>query len=93
MTTALHAASCPKLAAGVRLRHDAARDCWVLLAPERVLMLDEIAHQVLQRCDGVATVEAIVEALAQDYQADREQIAVDVQAMLSALIAKRMIEA
>jgi pyrroloquinoline quinone biosynthesis protein D len=91
MIEMLTATSRPHFAAGVRLHHDAARDCWVLLAPERVLLLDEIAHAVLQRCDGAATLDAIVDALAQEYQAQREQIATDVRALLVALIAKRML--
>jgi len=90
---ALSAASRPHFAAGVRLHHDAARDCWVLLAPERVLLLDEIANAVLQRCDGTATLAAIIDALAQEYQAQREQIDADVRALLDALIAKRMLHA
>lgn len=88
---ALTAASRPRFATGVRLRHDAARDCWVLLAPERVLLLDEIANAVLQRCDGTATLAGIVDVLAHEYQAPREQIDVDVRALLDALIAKRML--
>ena len=91
MIEMLTAASRPRFAAGVRLHHDAARDCWVLLAPERVLLLDEIAHAVLQRCDGAATLDAIVDILAREYQAPREQIDADVRALLVALLAKRML--
>ena len=46
----------PALARGVRLRFDKARDVWVLLAPEKVLMPDQIAIEILKRCDGKATV-------------------------------------
>jgi hypothetical protein len=36
----------PKLARGIRLQFDTARDQWILQAPERVLVLDEIAADV-----------------------------------------------
>ena len=68
----------PQLAAGVRLKFDDVRGCWVILAPERVLMPDETALEVLRRCDGVASLAAIIDALAADYDAGRELIAEDV---------------
>ncbi|MGH6943690.1 MAG: pyrroloquinoline quinone biosynthesis peptide chaperone PqqD, partial [Geminicoccaceae bacterium] len=50
----------PALARGVRLRFDQARAAWVLLAPERVLMPDEVAVEIIKRLDGKADLEAIV---------------------------------
>ncbi len=44
--------SLPRLPRHVKLRFDKARERWVVLAPERVLMPDETALEVLQRCDG-----------------------------------------
>ena len=41
----------------IKLRHDAARDRWIILAPERVFEPDAIAVAVLELCDGVRTVE------------------------------------
>ncbi len=72
----------------VRLRHDAVRDRWVLLAPERVLMPDEAAVEVLQLCDGARTVGEIVDGLAAKYAAPREEIAADIVAMLQDLADK-----
>ena len=92
MMEMLTAASRPHFATGVRLHHDEARDCWVLLAPERVVLLDDIAHAVLQRCDGAATLDGIVDLLAREYQAPREQIDADVRALLGTLVAKRMLQ-
>jgi pyrroloquinoline quinone biosynthesis protein D len=48
LTAAAHLANdiCPGLAPGVRLTFDKARDCWVVLAPERVLMPDETALEI-----------------------------------------------
>jgi pyrroloquinoline quinone biosynthesis protein D len=81
----------PALARGVKLRFDKTRDAWVLLAPERVLMPDQIAMEILKRCDGNATVAAIVEDLAVTFSADRDQVAGDVRAFLQDLADKGII--
>jgi pyrroloquinoline quinone biosynthesis protein D len=85
-------ASVPKLPRGVKLRHDKARDAWVLLAPERVFMPDPIAVEILKRCDGKAALSDIIDDLAKAYAAPRDQIAKDVAAMLQDLADKGMVE-
>jgi len=82
----------PKLPRGVRLRRDEVRNEWLLLAPERVLKPDAIAVAVLERCDGVRTVTAIVDDLATAYAAPRETIEADVKKMLADLQAKRVLD-
>lgn len=82
---AMEEAAMPRLARGVRLKFDQARDCWVLLAPERVIMPDETALEILRRCDGATSLAAIIDALAADYDAERETIAADVQALMADL--------
>ena len=84
--------SVPALPRGVRLRFDQARNAWVLLAPERVLMPDEIAVEILKRCDGKATLDEITDDLAASFEADREEIGRDVKEFLGELAAKRMLE-
>jgi pyrroloquinoline quinone biosynthesis protein D len=81
----------PALARGVRLRFDKARDAWVLLAPEKVLMPDQIATEILKRCDGKATMAEIIEDLAVTFSADRDQVAGDVRAFLQDLADKGML--
>ena len=56
--------SVPRLPRGVKLRFDKQRDQWVVLAPERVFVPDPIALEIIKRCDGEATVGAIVDDLA-----------------------------
>jgi pyrroloquinoline quinone biosynthesis protein D len=85
------AAAVPKLARGVKLTFDRTRDAWVLLAPERVLMPDEIAVEILKRCDGKATVAGIVVDLAATFSAAPEQVATDVHAFLQDLADKGML--
>lgn len=84
--------SIPKLPRGVKLRHDKARDAWVLLAPERVFMPDPIALEILKRCDGKVALSGIIDDLAKTFAAPREQIAKDVNVMLQDLADKGMVE-
>jgi pyrroloquinoline quinone biosynthesis protein D len=82
----------PKLPRGVRLTHNEAQGGWVLLAPERVFKADPIAAEIVKRCTGEATVDAIVDDLAKTFNAPRERIMIDVSAMLSGLIDKKLVE-
>src|SRR6185295_18566289 len=81
-------ASRPVLPRHARLKFDETRQLWVILAPERVLAPDEIAVEILQLCDGVRSVDQIIDALAAKYSAPREAIATDVVAMLQDLADK-----
>ena len=63
----LDVASRPILPRHVKLRFDKARDRWVILAPERVLVPDDISVEVLQLCDGQNSVADIVAILAAKY--------------------------
>ena len=83
--TILSEASCPTLAPHVVLRRDEARSRWVILAPERVLVPDETAAEVVGMTDGKATIAEIVDRLAEKYAAPREEIAGDVLEMLQDL--------
>jgi pyrroloquinoline quinone biosynthesis protein D len=75
-------ASRPVLPRHAKLRFDDTRQRWVILAPERVLAPDDVAVEVLQLCDGVRSVEAMIDQLAEKYSAERDAIATDVIAML-----------
>src|SRR4030088_425970 len=78
----------PLLSRHDKLRFDETRRRWVVLAPERVLAPDEIAVEVLQLCDGVRSVEVMIDQLAAKYTADRGAISTDVVAMLQDLADK-----
>ena len=81
-------ASRPLLPRHAKLKFDETRQVWVILAPERVLAPDEIAVEVLQLCDGVRSVESMIDQLAEKYTAPRDAIANDVIAMLQDLADK-----
>jgi pyrroloquinoline quinone biosynthesis protein D len=87
------AGTVPRLPRHIKLRFDESRQRWVLLAPERVLVPDEIAIEILQRCDGVATVGAIAETLAEKYQAPREEVERDIIELLQDLADKGTVAA
>ncbi len=82
----LEPASRPALARGVKMRFDEARQQWLLNAPERVLMLDEIAQIILSRCDGVVSIDALCRDLALDFAAPQEIIQADVMEMLGDML-------
>lgn len=84
-------ASVPRIAPGGRLHFDKQRDQWVILAPERLFVLDTVAHEVLKRCDGQATVAKIVDDLAASYSAERDLILRDVSDLLQGLADKRIL--
>jgi pyrroloquinoline quinone biosynthesis protein D len=81
----------PRLAKGVRLQSDSATRKSVLLFPEGVVELNETAHEILTRCDG-RTVSEIVQALAEEYDADLVALATDVREILADLQRRRLIE-
>jgi pyrroloquinoline quinone biosynthesis protein D len=82
----------PYLPPYLKLRHDAGRDRWVLLAPERILSPDQTAVAVLQLCDGKRTVEEIAALLAKEYSAPVEVIKTDVLDLLQGLADKGYIK-
>jgi pyrroloquinoline quinone biosynthesis protein D len=82
----------PRLPRGVRLKHDEVRNEWLLLAPERVLKTDAIAVEILKRCTGERSLDAIVDDLASTFTADRSRIDTDVRALLSELATKRLVD-
>ena len=81
----------PALAQAVRLKMDPVTSEPVLLYPEGLLILNPTAHEIVSRCDGVATLESIVAALAAEFDAPQSQLATDVTACLRDLRARRLI--
>jgi pyrroloquinoline quinone biosynthesis protein D len=82
----------PRLPRGVRLAHNEAQGGWVLLAPERLFKADAIAVEILKRCTGELTFEAIVDDLANTFTAPRERISADVSKLLHGLAEKKLLE-
>ena len=85
MNPMIDEASRPALPRYARLHFDKARDRWVLLVPERVMVPDDTAVEILHMCDGERSLADIVDILAEKYAADREAISTDVTALLQDL--------
>ena len=80
-----------RFAPHARFRFDEVRQVWVVLMPERLLLPDEQAVAVLRLIDGGRDADAIVEALARQYDAPHAAIAADVMAMLQDLLDKKVL--
>jgi len=80
--------SIPSLPRHIKLRHDAGRGRWILLAPERVFEPDDTAVEVLKLCDGVRSVRDIAGQLAADYNAPMTEIEGDIVQMVQDLADK-----
>ncbi len=83
----------PSLPRFVKMRHDAGRGRWIILAPERVFNPDEIAVAVLQKCDGERSVSDIADSLADEYKAPAHLILKDIIDMLQDLADKGVLNA
>ena len=58
------ATSVLRLAPHIVFRFDDVRQRWIILAPERLLLPDEQAVEILQLADGKTSAGAIIDALA-----------------------------
>ena len=50
----------PRVGPGMRLQWEPAQSCHVLLYPEGMVQLNPSAAEILKRCDGMTTIDAIV---------------------------------
>ena len=80
-----------RFAPHVRFRFDETRQAWVVLAPERLLLPDEQAVEILQLIDGERGVDSVIDELIRRYEAPREVIASDVVKMLQDLVDKKVL--
>jgi pyrroloquinoline quinone biosynthesis protein D len=76
----------PRLPRGVRLVHNEAQGGW------RVFKADQIAAEIVKRCTGEATFDAIVQDLATTFNVPPERVRTDVAALLRGLADKRLLE-
>ena len=82
----------PRLAVKARLRWDRKDERWMLLYPERGLVLNATAADVVQLCTGELTVEAIVERLAKKYASQpREELEREILTFLGRLAERGLV--
>ena len=82
------ATTVPELPRHVKLKHDQVRDRWIMQAPERVLVPDDTALEIVKLLGDALEVDAIVDRLVEKYAAPRDLISNDVIAMLQDLADK-----
>jgi pyrroloquinoline quinone biosynthesis protein D len=90
---AIHEHSRPKLAAKARLRFDRREQRFMLLFPERGLLLNDTAIEILQCCTGQCTIEMIVDILSAKHPGlPYESISNDVVTFISRLQLRGLIK-
>ena len=83
----------PRLAAKARLRYDRRSEQYLLLYPERGLVLNPTALDTLRLCTGELTVGAIIEQLVARYATQpREVIEREVLAFLGGMAERGLVE-
>jgi pyrroloquinoline quinone biosynthesis protein D len=85
--------SVPKLRRGIIRKFDAARGQNVLLGPEKVILLDDIGHAILECCDGQASISQISCTLAERYETQAVQIEPDIVEFVQELLDKGLVTA
>ena len=81
----------PRFARGTRLQYDRVRETWFIQAPERAFMADAIAVEVLQLVDGARALSAMIDTLAEKFDAPRAVIAQDVLALVQDLATRQVL--
>lgn len=82
----------PRFRRGVRFRYDQVRGAWVLLAPEKLYMPDEVAVEILKLVDGKRPIGAIADDLASRFDAPRELIVQEMTVALEHLSVRGALE-
>jgi len=75
----------PRLASKARLRFDRKSTRYMLLYPEKGLVLNPTGADILKLCTGEHTVAAIVQQLAEKYSKDAPDVEPEVVAFLRAM--------
>ena len=71
----------PQITRGHRLQFEPAQDCHVLLYPEGMITLNDSAAEILQRCDGQRSVQAVCDDLSAAF--DGADVTTDVHEFLA----------
>ena len=83
----------PKLAPKTKLRLDPKTGKYILLYPEKGLLLNPTGAAILNLCNGQQTLAAIIAALAVEFQSDAEVLKVEVLAFIQGLLDRGLVQA
>ena len=81
----------PILAKRARLQTDPVSGKPLLLYPEGLLILNDTAHAIVRRCNGVFSIAGILEQLADEYGAKAEDLQPDVLQYLQELRQRQLV--
>ncbi len=76
---------------GIRLKHDAVRDRYVIQGPEVLIELNETGTAIMKEIDGISELSAVIDRLAKTFSVDPATITVDVSEFCTALVMKRVL--
>jgi pyrroloquinoline quinone biosynthesis protein D len=83
----------PKLAKKARLRFDRHEERWMIVYPERGLLLNSAGAAIAKKLDGTRSLDEIATELANEHAgAERDVIAKDVTTFVDDLRAKGLLE-
>jgi pyrroloquinoline quinone biosynthesis protein D len=82
----------PKLAPKTKLRLDQKTGKYILLYPEKGLLLNPTGAAILKRCDGERTLAQIVSGLAEEFSADAEQLRGQVLTFVQGLLDRGLLQ-
>jgi len=81
----------PSLARGARLQTDPTNGEPILLFPEGVLHLSESAQAIVSLCNGERKIAEIIDALATEYEVERQTLHQDVLDALADLYQRKVV--
>ena len=76
---------------GIRLKHDAVRDRYVIQGPEVLIELNETGTAIMKEIDGISELSAVIDRLAMTFSVDPATITADVSEFCTALVMKRVL--
>ena len=83
----------PKLAPKTKLRLDPKSGKYILLYPEKGLLLNPTGAAILKLCTGEQTLAAIVAALVVEFQSDTDKVQAEVVAFIQGLLDRGLVQA
>ena len=83
----------PKLAPKCKLRLDPKTAKYILLYPEKGLLLNATGAAILKHCDGTQSLSAIIAALAVEFQSNSDVLRVEVLGFVQGLLDRGLVQA
>ncbi|HEY1536025.1 MAG TPA: pyrroloquinoline quinone biosynthesis peptide chaperone PqqD [Polyangiaceae bacterium] len=83
----------PKLAPKTKLRLDPKTGKYILLYPEKGLLLNPTGAAILKLCTGEQTLSAIIATLSLEFQSDTEKVQAEVVAFVQGLLDRGLVQA